>query len=98
MQQIINITQARNNLSALVSRIAKDKKNVVIVRDSMPEAVLVPYREFVKNEADKEKLWKLEFEKLLSEGKKSFRVWAKKKNIDVDKLTEEEVYDLIDKA
>lgn len=97
MQQIMNITHARNNLSEVVSSVARDKKNVVIIRDSKPEAVLVPYQEFVKTETDKERLWKLEFEKLQREGKKAFRAWARKKGIDVDKLTEEEVYDLIDK-
>jgi len=96
MQQIVNITQARNDLSNLVSTVAKNNKPVVIVRDSMPEAVLVPYIEYMQSGADKEKLWKLQFEKLLKEGKKAFRAWAKKRNIDVDKLTEEEVYELID--
>jgi len=97
MQQIVNITQVRNNLGSMVSSVVKDKKNVIIIRDSKPEAVLIPYQEFVKTETDKERLWKLEFEKLQREGKKAFRAWARKKGIDVDKLTEEEVYDLIDK-
>ena len=97
MQQILNITEVRNNLSSLVSRISRENKPIVIIRDSMPEAVIVSYREFQKNEAEREKLWRQEFEKLRKVGKKHFRKWAKKKNIDIDKLTEEEVYDLIDK-
>lgn len=98
MQQIVNITDVRNNLSSLISDVSKDKKTIVIVRDSIPEAVLVSYRNYLNNEAERENQWKLEFENLLKEGKKSFRKWAKKKNIDLDKLSEEEIYDLIDKA
>lgn len=97
MQQIVNITEARNDLSNLISSVSQNKKPVVIIRDSKPEAVLVSYQEFINNEEEKKKLWDQTFEKLQREGKKAFRVWAKKRNIGVDKLTEEEVYDLIDK-
>jgi len=97
MQQIINITEARNNLSNLVSRVARERKNVVIIRDSMPEAVLIPYKEYIDSETAKEKSWKSDFEKVLEDGRKTFSKWAKKRNIDIDKLTEEEFYDLIDK-
>ncbi|OGG31231.1 hypothetical protein A3I51_01375 [Candidatus Gottesmanbacteria bacterium RIFCSPLOWO2_02_FULL_38_8] len=98
MQQIVNITEARNDLSNLVSKVSKNRKPVVIIRDSKPEAVLVSYQEFISNQEEQKKLWDQTFENLQKEGKKAFRIWAKKRNIDVDKLTEEEVYDLIDKV
>ncbi len=43
MQQIINITHARNNLSSLVKQVVKTKESVVIVQDSTPSVVIVPY-------------------------------------------------------
>ena len=98
MQQIVNITDARNDLSNLVSSVSQNKKPVVIIRDSKPEAVLVSYQEFIESEEEKKKLWDQTFEKLQKEGKKAFRAWAKKRNIDVNKLTEEEVYELIDQV
>lgn len=98
MQQIYNITQVRNNISALVSRIAKEKKSMIIVRDSMPEAVLVPYEDYIKQEEEKEYLWQARFDKLLTDGKKLFRKWTRDKKIPFNKLTEDKVYDLIDRV
>ncbi len=98
MQQIINITQARNNLSKIVSSVASKRKKVVIVRDSLPEVVLIPYRDYLVGEEKKEKMWKLRFEQLLKKGKKEFKKWAKKKKINLKKLSEEKVYEIIDKA
>lgn len=98
MQQIYNITQVRNNFSSLVSEVARKKKTMVIIRDSIPEVVLISYEEYIKTEEEKEKLWQVRFEKLLKEGKKAFRKWSKEKKINLKKLTEEKVYDIMDKV
>ena len=98
MQQIMNITQARNTLSQLVSDVAKNKKSVVIIRDSMPEAVLVSYDEFVSTDNEKQDLWALRFDRMLRKGKQAFAVWAKKNKIAVNLLSEEDAYKIIKKA
>lgn len=97
MQQIISITDARNNLSQLVKDVADQNKTVVIVRDSMPEAALVPYVKILKEEEKKEKLLKVAWVKLLKEGRKIGKDWAKKNKIDLKKMSESELYDFIDK-
>lgn len=97
MQQIISITDARNNLSRLVQEVASQDKTVVIVRDSFPEAALVPYKKILVAEEKKEKLLKTAWTKLLKEGRKAGKAWAKKNNIDLKKMSESELYDLIDK-
>lgn len=43
MLQIINISQARTNLSQLVKKIQETKRPVVIVQDSTPVVVVYPY-------------------------------------------------------
>lgn len=98
MQQIVSITDARNNLSQLVSSVAKKQQSVTIVRDSEPEAVLIPYTKLLEDERKSQKLWKLEWQRLMREGKKAGKRWAKKNNIDLKKISEEELYALIDKA
>lgn len=98
MQQILNITQARNNLSSIVSGVAREKRKVVIVRDSMPEAVLIPYEEYIKEQNDIDRLWQLRFERLLQKGKKSFKKWAKKNKVDIKRLSEEKMYEIVEKA
>ena len=97
MVQISNITDLRNNLAGLVSSVAKEKKTIIIIRDSLPEAVLVPYEEYARNEEEQEKLWKLRFENILKKGKIYGRKWAKKNKIPLNKLSEEEIYELVDK-
>jgi prevent-host-death family protein len=98
MQQIVSITDARNNLSRLVADVSKQDTSVVIVRDSVPEAVLMPYSRILKSEQAKEKMWELRFDRMMAEGKNAGRRWAKKRGISLDKLTEEEVYELVEKA
>ena len=98
MQQIVSITDARNNLSQLVDRVAKNQQSVTIVRDSEPEAVLVPYIKLLEDEKKSQELWKFEWQRLVREGKKAGKRWAKKNNIDLGKTSEEELYAFIDKA
>lgn len=96
MQQIVSITDARNNLSQLVAEVSSKQQTVVIVRDSQPEAMLVPYAKAIRDEEIKQKLWALEWEKFLKEGKKIGHKFLKKKGLKRSQLTEEQLYDLID--
>lgn len=95
MQQILNITQVRNTLSDVVGEVARTKNSVVIVRDSMPEAVIVPYVTFLKDARDEERLWSLRFDRVLANGKRAFAGWAKKQGVHTKKMTEEAAYELI---
>lgn len=97
MQQIVNITQARNNLAKLVEKVKTTKQPIVIVQDSFPSVVLYPYDEAIKNEQRKEELFKKELDELLVEGKKMFKKYLKKRGI-TKKLTEEEAYEMIKNA
>ncbi len=98
MQQIVSISDARKNLSQLVASVAKKQQSVTIVRDSEPEAVLVPYVKLLEDEKRSRELWKFEWQRLMREGKRAGKRWAKKSNIDLKKTSEEELYELIDKA
>lgn len=98
MQQILNITQVRNTLSDVVMQVAQTKNPVVIVRDSMPEAVLVPYATFLKDARDEETLWSLRFDRVVSSGKRAFTLWRKKNKMYPKKMTEEQAYGLIAKS
>lgn len=98
MQQIISITDARKQLSQLVATTAQQGTEVVIVRDSVPEAVLVPYDRIIKQEAEKDKLWKLRFDRLLARGKQAGKLWVKKNKVDLKTISEDKLYDLVEKA
>ncbi|MEK7111167.1 MAG: type II toxin-antitoxin system Phd/YefM family antitoxin [Patescibacteria group bacterium] len=98
MQQIVNITAARQQLSQLVAAAAQQGTEVIIVRDSIPEAVLMPYSRILKQEKDKDILWSLRFDRLLARGKQAGKLWAKKNKINLKTISEDKLYDLVEKA
>lgn len=93
MQQMINVTQARSRLGQLVSSVAKNKRNVIILRDSLPQAVLISYEQYEKQEKE----WDKEFLRLMTESKKNFKTYVKKRTIPYPK-NEEAMYELINQA
>lgn len=97
MQQIISITDARNNLSKLVQQVIANLQPVIIVRDSQPEVAIVPYAKILADQQKDDQLWKTEWDKFIKEARKAGKRWAKKNKISLKTIPEEELYDLIDK-
>jgi prevent-host-death family protein len=97
MLQIVNITDARNNLAKLIKRIRVTKEPVVLIQDSIPSVVLYPYDEIRKQEEESNKLFKLKFDAVFKEGKKSFRKYLNKKSIRTP-LSEQKAYSVIKNA
>lgn len=97
-QQFVSVTDARANLKQLMDLVVAGKSRVVLVRESIPQVVLVRYSDIVESEEREDKEWQVRFDRLLKEGKKAGRKWAKEQGIDLKKVTEEELYDLIDKT
>lgn len=42
----IGITELRNNVRKVFDRLSKDNAPIVVIRESKPEAVIVPYKDF----------------------------------------------------
>jgi len=93
MVQLVNITQARNNLSKLIDKVVSKKQQVILIRESVPQAVLIPYEQYQKEEEK----WQDEFEDAMKSARKQFKKYLKKKKIPYPK-TEEEMYEFINKA
>ena len=93
MPNLINITQARNNLSQLIDEVFSRKKTYVLLRDSIPQAVIIPYGEYKLQEEQ----WQEEIEKLMISGKKLFRQWLKKGKVKTPK-SEDEIYQIVDQV
>jgi len=93
MLNLINITQARKSLSSLIREVSSQKKRYVLIRDSIPQAVIVPYDEY----QDQQENWQLEMKKIMSEGKKSFKKWLKKERIKTPK-NEKQALEIINKT
>lgn len=98
MQQIVSITDARKQLSQLVAAAAQQGTETIIIRDSIPEAVLMSYDRILKQEKDKQILWQLRFDRLLSRGKLAGKIWAEKNKINLKTVSEDKLYDLVAKT
>lgn len=97
MLQIINISDARSNLSKIIQKIKETKKPVVIVQDSVPSVVIYPYEEILKNDEEREQLFQLKFKKVFAEGENAFKKYLKQKGIKKPH-TEQEAYSIIKDA
>lgn len=92
MTQLVNITQARNNLSKLIDDIVEKNNSVILIRESTPQAVIIPYTQFKKQEQE----WDDKFEEVRKQLRQKFRYYLKRKGIPYPK-SETQMYDLIDK-
>jgi prevent-host-death family protein len=97
IQQFVSVTEARARLKELIDSVVAGKSRVILVRDSKPEVALVRYDDMVRQEEISEQEWQKRWDDALKEGKKAGRRWAKERGIDLKKVTEEELYDLIAK-
>lgn len=93
MINLINITQARNNLSSLIKDVYLQKKTYILIRDSLPQAVISPFEDYQTQDA----VWEKEVELLMAKGKKVFAQWLKQAKLKAPKK-EADVYKIIDKA
>lgn len=93
MPNLINVTQARNNFSSLLDNITNKQESYIVIRDSIPQAVVIPYKQYLRQEQN----WTDDFDKTVEELKIQFR-----KKLIVQKAsypkTEEEMYELVNKA
>ena len=92
MLNLINITQARNNLSKLIDEIVEKKQPAILIRESVPQVAIIPYELYQQQEEK----WQDEFRKIMKDSKKRFRSSLKNKGIRYPK-TEEEMYEIINK-
>lgn len=46
LPRFIGITELRNNVRRVFDRLARDQEPVVVIRESKPEAVILPYKDF----------------------------------------------------
>lgn len=97
MLQIVNISDARTNLSKLIQKIKETKKPVVIVQDSIPSVVIYPYEEILKNDEERDQLFQLKFKEAFTVGEIAFKKYLKQKGIKKPS-TEQEAYSIIKDA
>jgi len=54
MQQIVGVTELQRKFSAFFDQVVNKKTPIVLTRGSHPEAVLIPYQEYLQFQAMRE--------------------------------------------
>jgi prevent-host-death family protein len=95
MEQIIGITNARNNIKEIVDTISDKNETYIVTRDSVPEAVIISYKKYIENKKLLNQMNELIYEKSVKKSKLQFKEWLAQKGYDAEKLSEEEIGEMI---
>lgn len=95
MDQIIGITNARNNIKEIVDTISDKDETYIVTRDSVPEAVIISYKKYIENKKLINQMNELIYEKSVKKSRLQFKEWLTQKGYDIEKLSEEEIGDMI---
>ena len=95
MDQIIGITNARNNIKEIVDTISDKDETYIVTRDSVPEAVIISYKKYIENKKLLNQMNELIYEKSVKKSRLQFKEWLTQKGYDIEKLSEEEIGDMI---
>ncbi|MBI4999722.1 type II toxin-antitoxin system Phd/YefM family antitoxin [Candidatus Gottesmanbacteria bacterium] len=90
---LVSSTYVRNNLSRLLDEVAKRGSRFILLRKSLPQAVIIPYEQYQREEEE----WQDAFEETMKNARKQFKKYLKDKKIPYPK-TEEKMYEFINKA
>lgn len=95
MENIIGITNARNNIKEIVDAISDNNDTYIVTRDCIPEVVIMSYKKYMENKKLLEQIVELRYEKSIKRSRGQFKEWLEKKGFDINKLSEEEIGDMI---
>ncbi|GAI74495.1 unnamed protein product [marine sediment metagenome] len=95
MEQIIGITNARINIKEIVDRISDNNETYIVTRGSIPEVVIMSYKKYLENKKLLNQIGELKYEKSIKKSQLQFKEWLEQKGYDTNKLSEEEIYDMI---
>ncbi len=95
MEQIIGITNARNNIKEIIDTISDQNETYIITRDSIPEAVIISYGKYIENKKLIKKIAELQYESSMKKSKGQLKEWLRQKGFEINDLPEEEILDMI---
>lgn len=98
MSKVIGVTEVRSRLKSILDEVVKQKESFILARGSKPEAVIIPYEDYLSFEERSRRLWNEHFDAALKKSQALFTKWLRKRGYDPDKLTEEEIERIIRSA
>src|SRR3989338_1318865 len=97
LPKFIGITDLRNRAREIFDNVKEKQEAVVVVRDSKPEAVILPIKEYESIVAEKRRQWNNRLIELTSQVTPLIASWLKKKGYNPEKITGDKLLDLLEK-
>lgn len=97
MPQFIGITELRTKTREVFDSLKKKALPVVVMRESKPEAVIIPYEEYDALMQDKRSAWNKRLDELAATSKPYVTAFLKKKGYNPQKISGDKLVEILEK-
>lgn len=97
LPKTIGITELRIKTREIFDTLKKEDLPVIVMRDSRPEAVIIPYEEYDLLEQEKRKLWQKRLDELAEETRPDIVKWLRKKGYNPKKVSGDKLVEILEK-
>lgn len=95
--KFIGITDLRIKTKEIFDLVKNKNLPVVVMRESTPEAVIIPFSEFDALQEEKRRLWNQRLDDLAGGIKPYIKKWLKKKGYKPEEVTGDQFVDILEK-
>lgn len=96
MPKFIGITELRAKTRDVFDMVKNQEQAVVVMRESKPEAIIIPYKEFEVFLAEKRRLWNKRLDELTEAAKPYMERWLKRKGFIPQKVTGDKLVEILE--
>ena len=97
LPKFIAITDLRTKTKEVFDLVKNKNLPVIVMRESVPEAVIIPFSEFNTLQEEKQRVWNKRLDKLAKETKPYVEKWLKQKGYKSEKVDGDKLLDLLEK-
>ena len=97
LPKFIGITDLRIKTKEIFDMVKTKKLPVIVMRESTPEAVIIPYSEYDAYENEKRRLWNKRLDGLALKTKPYVEKWLKRKGFAPQKITGDKLVEILEK-
>lgn len=96
MPKFIGITELRSKTRDVFDMLKNQEQPVVVMRESRPEAIIIPYKEYEVLLAEKRRIWNKKLDELAQKSRPSVVRWLKKKGYNPAKMTGDKLLETLE--
>lgn len=97
LPKYVGITDLRIKTKEVFDLVKTKKLPVIVMRESTPEAVIIPYSDFDAFQEEKRMIWNRRLEELARQTKQYVAKWLQKKRYKPGKVSGDQLVDILEK-